>query len=54
MTSLDALELTVIPKKGMKRYFVWLIKLNALIEPRCRLSDKELIKLSKILNKKIS
>lgn len=47
INSKDALELTMLPKKGIKRYFVWLCKLNNLIEPRCQLSDKELWNISK-------
>jgi hypothetical protein len=39
---MDALDLSTLPKKGIKRYFVWLCKLNNKIEPRCQLSDKEL------------
>jgi G:T-mismatch repair DNA endonuclease (very short patch repair protein) len=47
INSKDAIEMTMLPKKGIQRYFVWLCKLNDKLKLQSQLSDKELWKIAK-------
>jgi hypothetical protein len=51
MRSLDTSFLKKLPGKGIDRYFVWLCKLQDKININFRLSDQDLLKIAKRINK---
>jgi len=51
--SMEARSLEELPKRGIDRYFVWLVKVNTKLSMDERLSDAELWDIAKAIRRKV-